>query len=176
MEHAKRLKSKKVKRELDDEEWMDRLKKALNEMQDRCVACMVNRRKMKNDHEYRKCQFVGFWGYVSWKKGVKVDVRRHGPHCYCCHVPQMNDSLHPFNDKGTRAVEDCIYPDTTLALAHAIFMHEPDRLLAQRYFGVIWKDAKDFAKWLSSSEVQRNRTNTMRLIIWFVEKCWLKRD
>ncbi|KAJ3562154.1 hypothetical protein NP233_g9754 [Leucocoprinus birnbaumii] len=166
-EQAMQVKRKKVALELDEEEYVARLKRALHRMEEKCTVCMVfeDKRRETHSHGSNYCSDLRFKEYIFWKKHIRYDNAVHGSVCACCHVPQIDDNLHKFISQGRSALSECPYPDRTLPLVYAIWRHKPTRQLAQEQFQVQWQDDTDFAHWLCDSEVERHRTNTMAVML-----------
>jgi len=141
-----------------------------------CTVCMVQQPTDKGPHSHMAnyCTYIDFHKFLSWKKNIRYRSDLHGPICACCHVPQIDDSLHKRISPGTPAIAECPYPDRTLPLVFAIYHDETTREAAQSYFKKHWPTDIQYALWLCAPPECANKTNTMRIILWFVETHWLQ--
>ncbi|KAJ3565617.1 hypothetical protein NP233_g7519 [Leucocoprinus birnbaumii] len=176
-ERAEQVRRVRVVMQLEEEEYIAQLKRALRRLEGKCTVCMVmeDERREQHRHKTSYCPDLGFKAYLDWKKHVRYRNDVHGNICACCHVPQIDDDLHRFISQGTNAFHECPYPDSTLPLVYAIYRHEPTRLLAQQFYHVRWDDEFHYAEWLCAHDVPRSRTNTMSIFLWFIERCWSRR-
>ena len=166
------VKKKKVAVELDSEDYIARLRKALDGMDGKCTVCIVQMPADTNEHTHlaNRCPDVNFNQYMMWKKNIHYKSDVHGPVCSCCHVPQIDDNLHKWISPGKSAISECPYPDRTLFLAYAVYHHTPTRQAAEDKFKSIWPSDVEFARWLCDIRVKKSKTNTMHLILWFMEE------
>jgi len=166
------VKKKKVAVKLDSEDYIARLRKALDGMDGKCTVCIVQMPADTNEHTHlaNRCPGVNFNQYVMWKKNIHYKSDVHGPVCSCCHVPQIDDNLHKWISPGKSAISEYPYPDHTLFLAYAVYHHTPARQAAEAKFKSIWPSDVESARWLCDVCVEKSKTNTMRLILWFMEE------
>ena len=166
------VKKKKVAVELDSEDYIARLRKALDSMDGKCTVCIVQMPADTNEHTYltNYCPGVSFNQYVIWKKNICYKSDIHGPVCFCCHVPQIDDDLHKWISPSKPAITECLYSDHTLFLAYAVYHHTPTCQAAEAKFKFIWPSDVEYARWLCDIHVEKSKKNTMHLILWFIEE------
>jgi len=58
----------------------------------------------------------------------------------------------------------------TLTMSYAIYHCSPTHQAAETNFKEIWGSDSDFARWLCDVRVEKSKTNTMSLVLWFIEK------
>ena len=166
------VKKKKAVVELDSEDYVTRLRKALDGMDGKCTVCLVQMPADTSEHTHlaNRCLGVNFNQYVKWKKNICYKSDVHGPVCSCCHVPQIDNNLHKWISPGKSAISECPYPDHTLFLTYAVYHHTHARQAAEAKFKSIWPSDVEYVRWLCDICVEKSKTNTMCLILWFIEE------
>ena len=166
------VKKKKAVVELDSEDYVTRLRKALDGMDGKCTVCLVQMPADTSEHTHlaNRCSGVNFNQYVKWKKNICYKSDVHGPVCSCCHVPQIDNNLHKWISPGKSAISECPYPDHTLFLTYAVYHHTHARQAAEAKFKFIWPSDVEYVRWLCDICVEKSKTNTMCLILWFIEE------
>jgi len=166
------VKKKKLAIELDSKNYITRLRRALDGMDGKCTVCMVQMPADTSKHTYlaNHCPGVDFNEYVKWRKNICYKSNVHSPVCSYYHVPQINDELHKWISPGKPAISECPYPDHTLFLAYAVYHHTPAHQAAEAKFKNIWSLDVKYARWLCDVHIKKGKTNTMHLILWFMEE------
>jgi len=77
------VKKKKVAVELDSEDYIARLQKALDGMDSKCTVYMAQIPVDTNKHTYlaNHCPGVNFNQYMMWKENIYYKSDVHGPVC-----------------------------------------------------------------------------------------------
>ncbi|KXN84688.1 ATP-dependent DNA helicase tlh2 [Leucoagaricus sp. SymC.cos] len=174
---AAESKRRRVATQMDKNQYASRLKKALTRLDDLCTSCLVKQGDdWKNGHLANDCLLFEkqFKVFCKWRRLIQWYRPTHGKVCMCCYIPQINDDLHPVNEEGVPAPEQCLYPDLVPPLLYLIYMDNNYREAAEKHFGVRWKDEEAFAAWLCGVPIDGHMSNAMALLLWFVEVCWKK--
>ena len=178
IEQARLAKKRKVEIEFEKEDYVASLRRALDAIDGKCTVCMLEKRSIisRHDHMANRCTHLDFGWFLQWKKNIRYTTHIHGPICACCHVPQIDDNLHKWISQEASAFHQCPYPDRTLPLVFAVFHHSNIHCHAEAFFGVYWLTEIQYAKWLCDVPVEKSKTNTMQIILWFLEHCWFYSD
>ena len=141
-------------------------------MDSKCTVCMVHNPADTRQHTHlaNQCSDVDFNDYVIWRRKICYNRNIHGPIYTCCHVPQIDDELYKWISPKMPAFSECPYPDHVLFLVYAIYHCPPAHQAAEANFKEIWGSDSDFARWLCDVHVEKSKTNTMSLVLWFIEK------
>ncbi|KAF5345091.1 hypothetical protein D9756_011150 [Leucocoprinus leucothites] len=176
-EQARQVRRKTVAVDLAKVEYVARLQRLVDTIEGKCTVCMVRNKTIRggHDHKANDCPYQDFRRFVNWKRHVRYNTPTHGSICTCCHIPQL-EGVHAFITRGGSAFEECPYPDRTVPLAYAIFHHGETRRRAETYFSVEWENETEYAYWLCAGGVEKNKTNTTKILLWFIEQCWYRGD
>ncbi|OBZ66042.1 ATP-dependent DNA helicase tlh2 [Grifola frondosa] len=121
-------------------------------------------------HEIYKCPtmrlrtFSSNIHYITWRK-LLVYGRHHDNICWKCHIPQIEDRLHPQFEAGQ--LSTCKYKDIMAPLALGIYLSDTLRSMAESKFDRSWKSEMIFATWLMEKPVSGHPSNLAALFLWY---------
>lgn len=146
--------------------YVRRLARALAQVKHTCTFCLVQQQR-SDDHNALRCPiFANTWSlHVEWRKTVQYNKRVHGYVCFFCHVPQIDDSIHPYIAKDL----DCPYKDIILPLIWSIFHNQDHRPAAELFFNTSFPTVRSLAAWLRAPPIAGHPTNTVAMFLWFIE-------
>ncbi|KAG2045911.1 hypothetical protein BDR06DRAFT_1000782 [Suillus hirtellus] len=142
------------------------MRKALESLQDTCSLCAAMGSKDATPHMIHQCPFFGphseveYEQYWEWRTTLKY-LKYHKKICFVCHVPQINDDLHPTFGK------DCEFKDIIAPAAFGVFCNQKARTAAETHFKQRWSDLQTFAGWLMGRPEKNSQSNLMDLFMWF---------
>ena len=172
-EGVRLVKKRKLQEGINTKDYVSRLKKVMAALEGMCTMCMVQNPGNQTQHNYMAnyCPGLDFSHFLTWKVNVRYKINVHGPLCTICHLSQIDDTLHKRISPGRRAISKCPYPDRILPLVFAIYHHTATHEAAQAQFRVQWHTDTEYAFWLCGPPECINKTNTMKIILWFMETC-----
>ncbi|KIN94793.1 hypothetical protein M404DRAFT_34732 [Pisolithus tinctorius Marx 270] len=150
----------------------DRILAALESFEGCCSLCRVLREGAMERHGIRECPHLdgdGWSEYVEWRRGLQYDMRHHRKICYMCHVPQVNDKVHPQFKKAEKGNKDCKFADVVAPAAYGIYQNEELRREAEKKFGESWGEGGVYVKWLMGRPRQGHHSNLIDLMMWYHE-------
>jgi len=107
--------------------------------------------------------------YMKLRQQIKYGKKHKTAICYMCHVPQVNDLLHPmFTGAGGKA---CQYPDCIVPLVLVIHYNTSLRLRASQHFKTRWNGMGAFVEWLNGAPVGEECSKTTELFLWYFRAC-----
>ncbi|KAI6139187.1 hypothetical protein BKA82DRAFT_4365200 [Pisolithus tinctorius] len=160
------------KEEMKQLEEGDRILAALESFEGCCSLCRVLREGAMERHGIRECPHLdgdGWSEYVEWRRGLQYDMRHHRKICYMCHVPQVNDKVHPQFKKAEKGNKDCKFADVVAPAAYGIYQNEELRREAEKKFGESWGEGGVYVKWLMGRPRQGHHSNLIDLMMWYHE-------
>ena len=160
------VKKRKLSQEIQDDDFIVRLKRAMAAVDRLCTVCIVLEPTKTNpvSHTANNCTCIDFRHFVQWKKALWYKNHIHSPICTICNVPQIDDMLHKLITSGTRAIDECPYLDHVLPLIYTIYCNTMACGAAQAHFKTCWPIDVEFAQWLIAPSIALSRTNTFILI------------
>lgn len=166
----------RARQEIGVLEMAERLQKELQSLLHTCCICLVHSSTgAMSRHELMRCPSLGerlhvTWSmYKEWRQGLQYR-KHHSKICFVCHVPQINDSLHPTftkTEKGGRIT--CEYADIVAPLAFAIYHSTAVKLRAETYFETKWSKLAIFTDWLMDAPKRGRNSNLIDLFLWYTE-------
>lgn len=159
--------TKKCERKDYTANYADQLYDALSQYKTLCIYCLVSGKRTVNHHDIMQCDTLQpvRAEYLSFRQGIYYapPLRKI---CFKCHVPQLNDKLHPtFLSKADK--KNCIFPDLLAPLAYAVFITPALADAAAAYFATQWHDIAQFLTWLLSPPVTPHASNIVALYMWW---------
>ena len=119
--------------------------------------------KISRDSPKSKCK-----DYASFKKLIHYPIAGCKV-CWRCHIPFLNDYLHPPPHSQPRRLScDPQHDDLILPLAYILFFTQ-NSLLSKR-FGYEWPSDEAYALWLIKTEKGKAYTNLFRVFMWLVRE------
>ena len=163
-------------RQLKNASKVDAMLVALQRLEGICVLCQIlddGCSDVQQHHHLYACPCLGSVGqansswdeYKEWRKGLRY-VKWHHKICWLCHVPQLNDSLHPTFSKANKGRPDCNFADMVAPTAFGIYHHQALRMAAERHFGQDWASLGGFTHWLMDKPAVGSESNLMDLFMW----------
>ncbi|KXN93393.1 ATP-dependent DNA helicase tlh2 [Leucoagaricus sp. SymC.cos] len=167
-EQVQRVKRRRMSTSAAHHQYVQRLTRALYQIDHTCTACLVLQETSDN-HTANNCpHFRRSWSqHAQWRRGVNYKRHIHGAVCFYCHVPQMDDALHTFVNSHL----DCPFRDIILPLIWCLYHNSEHRMAAEAFFHISLPTLSTLAAWLSAPPVEGHPTNTMALFLWFMEHC-----
>ena len=154
---------------LRDQEYVDAMRRALTHFDGRCALCTVLEVMDDNPrHDLLKCTSLGGWlytsvdQYIKWRDGIKYQDH-HGAICYFCHVPQMNERLHP--QFSSKAGEACEFPDVVAMTAFGVYKYLKSK--AEAGLGTSWNSLEAYTRWLSAKPITGHESNITAVLLWY---------
>lgn len=176
-EASHQVKQLRAQRELGSLDMAERLQRSLQSLANTCCVCLIhsNTPTVTDQHNLIHCPCLEdrlciTWSeYKQWRK--KLQYRKHhNKICFICHVPQINDSLHPTFTKarkgGTGRME-CEHADIVAPLAFAIYHDDALRSRAEIHFEVRWPKLTVFTNWLMDVPRAGRHSNLIDLFSWY---------
>jgi hypothetical protein len=153
----------------------ERLVKALDPYQHRCMICMLLDKADTPKHEIIKCptlrnqQLVD--KYMDFSRSIKYATGAKPNPCFRCHVIMYNDTLHQFNQEK-KGRKECVYYDIMLPICFMIGMSANKKGEAEQAMKVQWAGMEEMGRWLSDrDQVQEGFvTNVEALYVWWYEQ------
>lgn len=163
-------KQRKINKETQSLDYVDRMKRSLDFFKDICAYCKVHGKDVPK-HNILDCpqlaadQYKDRSSYIRWRDDIQYHKERHNRICYFCHVPQCHDRLHPTFVKGSPRV--CTYPDIVAPVVYGI-CHKPAILsCAREYFYQEWNNMTEFMTWVNSIPINGEKSNLTALFSWY---------
>ncbi|KAF8134832.1 hypothetical protein EV363DRAFT_1447644 [Boletus edulis] len=152
----------------------DTMLAALSRLEDVCALCKILdlHSDEKQTHNLYCCPSLilhtnNSWDeYKEWRKGLHY-VKWHNSICWLCHVPQLDDSLHPTFSKANKGKPDCQFADLVAPTAFAIYYHQALKTAAQQHFQQNWKTLDSFTSWLMAKPAVGSESNLIDLFMWY---------
>ncbi|KAG2741290.1 hypothetical protein P692DRAFT_20701349, partial [Suillus brevipes Sb2] len=144
------------------------MRKALESFQHTCSLCAAMGTKNATPHMVNQCPFFGphsgveFGEYLDWRRSLQY-LKHHKKICFVCHVPQINDDLHPTFGKR----DGCEFKDIIAPAAYGVFCNGNARAAAEAHFRQQWSSAEGFAAWLMGKPENGSQSNLMDLFMWY---------
>jgi hypothetical protein len=153
---------------LQDQVYMDAMQKVLTHFDGCCALCTVL--EVVDDdpcHGLLRCTSLGGWlssmdQYIKWRDRIKY-WHHHGAICYFCHVPQMNECLHP--QFSLRAGKACEFLDVVAMTAFGVYNHLKSK--AEAAFGTTWKSLDAYTLWLNIKPITGHESNITAVLLWY---------
>lgn len=152
-----------------------RVRRALQCLTYSCVFCTVMQGEAIAGHDLHTCPCLDMhenpsqsWGhYLDWRKQLQY-TRKHKKICFMCHVPQINDALHPTFAKA-KSGGPCEFADIIAPAAFGIFHNNKLRTGAMEHFGQEWPGITHFTGWLIAPPNPGSYSNIIDLVLWYVD-------
>ena len=147
------------------------MRKALETFQQTCSLCSALGTKDATPHMVNQCPFFGphsgveFSEYLDWRKSLQY-LKHHKKICFICHVPQINDNLHP--TFGGR--DGCEFKDIIAPAAYGVFWNDKARVAAGAHFKREWSSIEAFTEWLMGKPENGSQSNLMDLFMWYASQ------
>jgi superfamily II DNA or RNA helicase len=170
LEAANNATMKRMTKQLATAELAHGMRKALESFQDTCSFCTAMGSKGTKPHMIHNCPSFGpqseaeFEEYWAWRQTLEY-LKHHKKICFKCHVPQINDNLHPTFGKN-----DCEFKDIVAPAAFGIFCNVRARTAAEAHFKQKWSSRERFSGWLMGKPASGSQSNLMDLFLWFVDQ------
>ncbi|KAI6108384.1 hypothetical protein EDD17DRAFT_1502314, partial [Pisolithus thermaeus] len=124
---------------------------ALQSFEGRCSLCTTLEKGDRGNqrHGIGECPKLGGDGwsnYVKWRRELRYQ-NYHKKICYMCHVPQINDVVHPQFTRAGRGMP-CRFADVVAPATYGIYLDGKLHQLASMHFEQSWPDEVAFARWL----------------------------
>ena len=113
------------------------------------MVCFILSKKHHPWHNVMDCPCM-----INDRKGLYNNMRPQIKHvilpkpeasvCWICHVPQLNDIIHPQYVKGERR---CRFQDRLSGLMFGLWMNEECRSRLEEFTGQQWKSIEEFGSW-----------------------------
>lgn len=173
-DHAKVHKARWEISMLDQADWM---KRALQLVQHLCCICVIHHpSEAQGNHTLMRCETLLDFLRITWSdykewRGKLQYRRHHSKICFVCHVPQINDSVHPTFTKVKKGERiECEHADILAPLAFSIWHHATTRRRAEAHFGVTWGGGTtQIAEWLMGKPRTGSHSNLVDLFLWYTE-------
>ena len=151
------------------------MRQALQTLSGNCSLCDVMQTGSREDpsHTLYECPCLGHIGvsswedYKRWRKQLKY-TRNHKKICYTCHVPQINDALHPQFIKASERTNDCEFGDMIAPAAFGIYHNKNWLERAQSSFKQTWPNLERFTAWLMAPPAPGHYSNLIDLVLWYI--------
>ncbi|KAF9237260.1 hypothetical protein BU15DRAFT_63322 [Melanogaster broomeanus] len=170
---AKRAKQMTSVRQQQKNAKVEDMLTALRRLEDMCCICQVlGKESEEPNHNLYCCPCFGSrldsnWDkYKEWRKKLCY-VKWHNKICWLCHVPQLNDTLHPTFSKTKEGKPDCRFADMVAPVAFAIYHHPSLKQSAQLHFHQRWEDEGSFTRWLMGKPADDRESNLIDLFMWY---------
>ncbi|KAI6103187.1 hypothetical protein EDD17DRAFT_1844661 [Pisolithus thermaeus] len=155
--------SKEIKQQITQLEEGEKMLAALQSFEGRCSLCTTLEKGNGGNlrHGIRECPNLagdGWSNYVQWRRELRYQ-NYHKRICYVCHVPQINDVVHP---QFTRAGKDVVAP-----AAYGAYLDAELCWLASMHFEQSWQDEVAFARWLMGHPRPGYHSNLINLFMWY---------
>ncbi|KAG6381454.1 hypothetical protein JVT61DRAFT_23 [Boletus reticuloceps] len=108
--------------------------------------------------------------YKDWMKQLQY-CKHHVNICYICHMPQINNDLHPTFTKAKKGGEThCVYADIIAPIAFTIYHDMGSKRRAEAQFEVNWGSSlTTFMQWLMGMLREKSYSNLVDLFLWYME-------
>ncbi|KZT18427.1 hypothetical protein NEOLEDRAFT_1152627 [Neolentinus lepideus HHB14362 ss-1] len=171
-EAASEAKRRKIERIMQFGGRIQAVHEALEFLNACCVLCRLVKEEEHPKHDIEDCPAILSQGfpftlpqYRALKKCIKYDLKKHGSICFKCHVPQLDDVLHPTFTRGSEAA--CQHPNVMLPLGFHIMCVPEMRQAVLAEHGVKDSSVDSFQTWLSAPSNTHYPTNLCNVLIWF---------
>ncbi|KIO01671.1 hypothetical protein M404DRAFT_9961 [Pisolithus tinctorius Marx 270] len=177
VDHVKEV---KVMEEAGMLEAADRMLWALCSVEKTCCICLIfgHAGQTAGHHEPQACPTMANmlrieWDtYLYWRKQLRYH-QHHIKICWTCHVPQINDTVHP---KFTKVKQQphgkptCQFADILAPTAFSIYHHEKLKASAEQHFETKWDTGiLAFSEWLMDKPTKGPYSNLVDLFMWYID-------
>lgn len=138
----------------------------------KCPMCLLLDRRHSSWHELTTCPAMRGKNHMS-EFGTMISSMRYPKVakelkrvCFYCHVPQLNDMIHPTfvaQDRG----QSCQFKDRLIGLMYGLWRNDGHRYMLQEYIGRSWPNVTTFGKWLVEKPEGEHRTNIVKVFVWW---------
>lgn len=150
--------------------YVERFRRSLHIFTGLCAFCLAMGSQHTKFHPISDCptlrDSMSMNEFLDFARGIRYGkVHKHAI-CYLCHIPQVDEMLHPpFDGKGGT----CDYPDTLASVALAVYLDRDARVEAAEHFTRDWEDISAFMDWLGSRPSEGHYSRISQLFLWFTE-------
>jgi Helicase conserved C-terminal domain/DEAD/DEAH box helicase len=150
--------------------YVERFRRSLHVFTGLCAFCLAMGSQHTKVHPISDCltlrHSLSMTEFLDFSRGIRYGkVHKHAI-CYLCHIPQIDEMLHPpFDGKGGT----CNYPDTLASVALAVYLDRDARAEAAEYFIRDWEDISAFMDWLGSRPSEGHYSRVSQVFLWFTE-------
>ncbi|KAI6016335.1 hypothetical protein BKA83DRAFT_4497957 [Pisolithus microcarpus] len=142
---------------------------ALQDFEGGCSLCSTLDKGSsgKKKHRIEECPNLagnGWNDYIQWRKELRYQ-NHHKKICYMCHVPQINDVVHPQFVQAGRGTP-CRFADLVAPTAYGVYLDAEWHRLASVHFDQSWEDERAFARWLMGRPREGHHSNLIDLFMW----------